>query len=153
AQLGGLSAVFFLGLILMQMPLGVWLDRYGARRVECALLLVAVLGSVILALASNIYWCMIGRVLLGIGVSACLMAPFSYFRRCFPAGMQAQLALWLLVAGSSGSLLFTVPVEIMAGALGWRMVHALSALSLVICTLVLWVYLKDDDVNFLSTKN
>ncbi len=151
AQLGGLSAVFFLGLAVMQMPLGVWLDRYGARRVECALLLVAVLGSVMLALAPNDRWFIGGRILLGVGVSACLMAPFSYFRRCFPAGMQAQLALWLLVAGSSGSLLFTVPVELMAGAWGWRTVHGLSALSLVICTVVLWIYLKDDDLKFLSS--
>lgn len=153
AQLGALSAVFFLGLAAMQMPLGIWLDRYGARRVESALLLVAVLGSVMLALAPSAAWFIGGRVLLGVGVSACLMAPYSYFRRCFPAAMQAPLALWLLVAGSSGSLLFTVPVELLAQAWGWRSVHGLSALSLVICTALFWRFLKDDDIQFLAQPN
>src|SRR5690606_41773498 len=63
-----------------------------------------------------------GRILVGAGVSACLMAPFTYFRRNFPPHKQAQLGLWLLVAGTSGAVTSTWPAAAMAEALGWRAV-------------------------------
>jgi sugar phosphate permease len=49
ADLGLLSAAYFMGFGLMQLPIGVWLDRHGPRRTESALLLFGALGAAIFA--------------------------------------------------------------------------------------------------------
>lgn len=44
-DLGAMSSAYFVAFSAMQLPLGIWLDRYGSRRVEAALLLVAAAGA------------------------------------------------------------------------------------------------------------
>jgi MFS family permease len=60
------------------------LDRFGARRVESALLLIAAAGAGTFALGQSIVDLAIGRGLIGLGVSACLMAAFKAFSLWFP---------------------------------------------------------------------
>jgi len=151
SQLGWLSSAFFVSLAAMQAPLGVWLDRYGARRVEACLLAVAALGSFVMVWAGSFAVTSAGRILIGAGVAASLMAPFSYFRRCYPVERQAQLGLWLLVAGTGGAVFFTSPAAALAGHFGWRSVHLLSGLSLAVVAVLLWRVVPDHDVSVLGT--
>lgn len=120
ADLGLLSSAYFVAFGAMQLPLGVWLDKYGARRTESALLLCAAAGAAVFASSSSLAGLWLGRALIGIGVSACLMAAFKAYRQWFPAERQSQLASWMLVAGTSGALTATVPVTLALPALGWR---------------------------------
>jgi len=150
SQLGWLSSAFFVSLAVMQAPLGVWLDRYGARRVEACLLAVAALGSLVMVWAGSFAVTSVGRILIGAGVAASLMAPFSYLRRCYPVERQAQLGLWLLVAGTGGAVFFTSPAAALAGHFGWRSVHLLSGLSLAVVAILLWRVVPDHDVDLLG---
>lgn len=150
SQLGWLSSAFFVSLAVMQAPLGVWLDRYGARRVEACLLGVAAFGSFVMVWANSFAVTSVGRILIGAGVAASLMAPFSYFRRCYPVEKQAQLGLWVLVAGTGGAVFFTSPAAALAGHFGWRSVHLLSGLSLIVVAVLLWRVVPDHDVNLLG---
>lgn len=72
ADLGLLTSTYFLAFGAAQLPLGLALDRFGPRRVEAGLLLIAALGAVIFAAASSLTELAIGRALIGLGVSACL---------------------------------------------------------------------------------
>ncbi|WP_166882196.1 MFS transporter [Massilia mucilaginosa] len=120
ADLGLLSSAYFVSFGAMQLPLGVWLDKYGARRTESILLLCAALGAAVFATSSSLAGLWLGRALIGIGVSACLMAAFKAYRQWFPPERQSQLASWMLVAGTSGALTATVPVTLALPAIGWR---------------------------------
>ncbi|NHZ36125.1 MFS transporter [Massilia rubra] len=120
ADLGLLSSAYFVAFGAMQLPLGVWLDKYGARRTESTLLLCAALGAAVFASSSSLAGLWLGRALIGIGVSACLMAAFKAYRQWFPLERQSQLASWMLVAGTSGALTATVPVTMALPAIGWR---------------------------------
>ena len=80
-DLGLLGAGYFLGFAATQLPLGSWLDRYGPQRVILCFLSVAVAGCAAFALASSFVSLLVARVLIGMGVSACLMAPLTGFRR------------------------------------------------------------------------
>src|SRR5688572_31431652 len=74
ADLGFLTSMYLLAFAAFQLPLGVLLDRYGPRRVVAALLCVAAAGALIFALARDVTMLSIGRALIGLGVSAGLMA-------------------------------------------------------------------------------
>ena len=79
ADLGLLSAAYFMGFGVMQLPIGVWLDRHGPRRTEATLLLFGAVGAVIFASSETLLGVWIGRALIGVGVSACLMASSTWF--------------------------------------------------------------------------
>jgi predicted MFS family arabinose efflux permease len=139
--LGKLSSAYLLCFGLLQLPLGTWLDRYGPRRVEAVLLVIAALGCVLFAVAESFAWLWIGRALIGFGVSACLMAAFVGFRQWFAKEKQTQLALWMLVVGTAGVLSSTIPVQFAAQTIGWRAVFVIVAALLVCLAVLLWILL------------
>ncbi|NOQ52071.1 MAG: MFS transporter, partial [Desulfuromonadaceae bacterium] len=79
ADLGLLTSAYFLAFAAFQLPLGLLLDRFGPRRVESALLLFAAAGALLFARAESLLGLIVGRALIGLGVSACLMAAFKSF--------------------------------------------------------------------------
>lgn len=139
AQLGLLAGAYFLGFSLMQLPLGVALDRFGARRVLMALLTVAVLGCASFALAESMHALVLSRALIGVGVSACLMAPLTCFRYLYTASAQLRANSWMLMTGSLGMMASTVPVQWLLPELGWRgLFWLLSALMALAIALIAW---------------
>jgi len=139
AELGLLPSAYFLAFAAMQIPLGVLLDRYGPQRVEGSLLIIALLGCALTAVANNFWMLWIGRALIGIGVSACLMAGYKAFRMLFVDRLQAPLASAMLVVGSIGALSATLPVEWLLQVTSWRGVFwilaglfGLSALAILL---------------------
>ena len=127
ADLGLLTSAYFLAFGAFQLPLGILLDRFGPRRVEAALLLLAALGCALFALAPTLDTLVLGRALIGLGVSACLMASFKAFSQWFPLEMLPALTGMVMVAGGLGALATSVPVEFALPVLGWRGVFFLMA--------------------------
>lgn len=144
-ELGWLTSAYFLAFSAVQIPVGIWLDRHGARRTESSLLLVAALGAVIMATSEALWLLSVGRMLIGMGVSACLMAAYSYFRRCFPAEQQPRLVMYMLIAGTSGALVATQPALLLAEWIGWRPSFGLIAVLLVLSALAIYFFAGDLD--------
>ncbi|MDQ2696697.1 MAG: MFS transporter [Pseudomonadota bacterium] len=128
AGLGLLTSAYFLTFALFQLPLGMLLDRYGPRRVEAALLLLAVAGALLFALSQGLAGLILGRALIGLGVSACLMASFKAFVIWFPAERLPAVNGWVMGAGGLGALVATAPVEAMLHLTGWRGLFLILAL-------------------------
>jgi MFS family permease len=131
AELGFLTSVYFLAFAAFQLPLGILLDRYGPNRVQGALLVVAAIGATLFALADDLATLSAGRALIGLGVSAGLMAAFKAYSARLPAE-KLPLANGLhMAAGSLGVLAGGLPVELAMDALGWRgLFLGLAVLSL-----------------------
>ena len=143
ADLGLLSSAYFVGFASLQLPLGVWLDKYGPRRTESALLLFAAIGAAIFASSTTITSLWIGRALIGVGVSACLMAPYKAYRSWYSPNRQSQLASGMLVFGTAGALATTVPVAELMPLIGWRGVFWLMSALIIIATVNLFIRLRD----------
>ena len=120
ADLGLLAGAYFLGFSAMQLPLGRWLDSFGPRRVLLAFLGVAVLACGAFALATTFAGLWVARALIGVGVSACLMAPMTAYRRRLDPQAQLRANSWMLMTGSLGMLASTLPVQWLMPILGWR---------------------------------
>lgn len=119
-DLGLLSGGYFLGFAATQLPLGQWLDRHGPRKVLLAFLGVAVLGCLVFAQTSGFSGLLLGRVLFGAGVSACLMAPLTGYRRWYSSAAQLRANSWMLMTGSFGMVASTLPVQWLLPLVGWR---------------------------------
>ncbi|HRZ53358.1 MAG TPA: MFS transporter [Candidatus Contendobacter sp.] len=139
SDLGLLTSVYFLTFAAFQLPLGLLLDRFGPRRVEAVLLLFAAAGAGLFAASSNSTELVIGRGLIGLGVSACLMASFKAFVVWFPAARLPAVNGWVLAAGGLGALVATAPVEAALHLTGWRGVFAGLAILTVAVAAALWL--------------
>ena len=127
ADLGLLTGAYLAAFGLAQLPLGLLLDRYGPRRVEASLLLIAAAGCLIFAIGESLDILLGGRALIGLGVSACLMASFATFARWFPAKRQASLNGAVMVAGALGALSASSPLAAVTGEMGWRSTFVVMA--------------------------
>ena len=87
ADLGLLAGGYFLGFSLTQLPLGSWLDQHGPKRMILWFLGVAVVGCVAFAVAQDFNYLLLARVMCGVGLSACLMAPLTAYRRWYARDM------------------------------------------------------------------
>jgi predicted MFS family arabinose efflux permease len=120
SQLGLLTAAYFLTFAAAQLPLGVLLDRFGPRVVESVLLLFAGMGAFVFAGAGSIAGLVVGRALIGFGVSACLMAAFKAFVIWFPAPQLPLINGIQMAAGGFGALTATAPVQASLRFTDWR---------------------------------
>lgn len=139
-DLGLLAGGYFFGFALTQLPLGSWLDRFGPRRVILAFLGVAVVGCVAFAIATSFAGLLAARVLTGMGVSACLMAPLTGYRRWLQPATQMRANSWMLMTGSLGMVASTLPVQWLMPVLGWRgLFWLLAALVLLSMLGLAWL--------------
>lgn len=139
-QLGLLTSTYLITFAAVQLPLGILLDRYGPRKIEALLLLFAAAGAVVFALAQTLGWLIVGRALIGFGVSACLMAAFKAFVQWFPKEKLPLVNGLQFTAGGFGILAASVPVEFALSFTDWRGVFmGLAVLTLIVSLLVFFV--------------
>jgi predicted MFS family arabinose efflux permease len=138
-ELGLLAGGYFLGFAATQIPLGNWLDRHGPKKVILSFLAVAVAGCVAFSLATNFISLLVARILCGIGVSVCLMAPLTGYRRWLLPTSQLRANSWMLMTGSLGMVASTLPVQWLMPLWGWRpLFWGLAAMVLLSMLLIAW---------------
>lgn len=141
SDLGLLAGGYFLGFSATQLPLGTWLDRHGPQKVLLGFLGVAVAGCLVFSMATEFSGLLAGRMLCGAGVSACLMAPLTGYRRWFDPTAQMRANSWMLMTGSLGMVASTLPVQWAVPLVGWRpLFWGLAALiGVAMLGIALWV--------------
>jgi MFS family permease len=142
-ELGVLAACLFAAYAAVQLPLGVALDAFGPRRVQTVLMLLAAIGFATFALSPGFAGLAVARIVLGVGVSAGLMAVIKAHADWFERGRVAYVTGIATAIGALGSALTTSPVQAMLPAFGWRGVFwVLCLLALGIAT---WIFLSVPD--------
>lgn len=138
-DLGLLAGGYFLGFAALQLPLGRWLDRHGPKKVILSFLAVAVAGCLAFSWATSFTGLLLARILCGVGLGACLMAPLTGYRRWFGATTQLRANSWMLMTGSMGMVAATLPVQWLMPLLGWRpLFWGLAGLLLLAMLLIAW---------------
>lgn len=120
AGLGVLTSAYFVAFGAFQVPLGLLLDRYGPRRVEAGLLLVAAVGAAVFAMGEDLTTLIIGRALIGLGVSACLMAALTANVIWWPRERLPLLNGLFIAFGGLGAVFATTPVRLLMDYTDWR---------------------------------
>lgn len=138
AQLGLLTSMYFLAFAGFQLPLGILLDRFGPRRVEACLLMVAAAGAYVFSQGDGMLSLSLGRALIGLGVSACLMASLKAFVMWFPLERIALMNGLLLACGGLGAVVATRPTELVLDVLGWRGIFLLLACACGAVAAAIW---------------
>jgi len=143
-MLGAANGMFFAAILVMQLPVGIALDRLGPHLVVAGLSVIAVLGLVLQGLATDGTTLLVARALIGIGCAASFMSAVVLCARWY-AGGDMTLALSRIFALSQmGILLAGAPLAWLAGWLGWREAFLISALLTGLAALAWWRLVQDD---------
>jgi MFS family permease len=145
ADLGLLASMYFLAFGLVQLPLGVWLDRLGPRRVQAVLLAIAAAGALMFALAGSFATLMLARCLIGLGVAGGLMAGLKAIVLWFPPDRIALANGWFVMVGALGAVTATQPAELLLAPLGWRGLFILLAALTALAALLVLVLVPERD--------
>jgi MFS family permease len=141
--MGGVAGLFFLALALVQIPVGVMLDRFGPRFTMTGLLLFAVAGAVVFAGAGSAATLGAGRALQGLGCAAALMGAMVVLGRWFPVEKFATMSGLLMGTGGVGVLLAASPLAIASTVFGWRSVFLFAAALTGLFAVLLFAVVRD----------
>ncbi|MGB7195272.1 MAG: MFS transporter [Collimonas pratensis] len=145
AQLGLLTSLYFFAFAACQLPLGLLLDRFGPRRVLACLLLVAATGALVSANAHGFSSLLVGRLLLGIGTSACLMAGLKAIVAWFPHDHLPLMNGAIYAIGGLGAVATGTPIAWALGVTTWRVLFAVVAGLILLIVLALFTLVPEKD--------
>ena len=142
-QLGWAGSAFFFALFAVQIPVGMWFDRFGARRTVAALSLLAMLGSLWIARAADATDLIAGRTIVGVGCAASFMSVVFLCSRWFQPARLATVLSWVFAASNIGTLAAATPLAWIAGTVGWR--HGFLGLAAVTLLVAVgfYVFVRD----------
>lgn len=120
AELGLISAAWFIAFAAMQFPVGWALDRIGPRLTVSVLMAAGVAGAFLFAAAKNAETAMLAMALIGVGCSSVFMSALYLFARASSPEKFAGVASLFIALGSVGNLIGASPLARAAEYFGWR---------------------------------
>ena len=142
-QLGWAGSAFFFALFAVQIPVGMWFDRFGARRTVAALSLLAMLGSIWIARATDATDLIAGRTIVGVGCAASFMSVVFLCSRWFDQARLATVLSWVFAASNIGTLAAATPLAWIAATVGWRAGFMGLAIVTLLVSVSFLVFVRD----------
>jgi MFS family permease len=138
--LGLLSAGFFYAFALTQIPISLFLDKVGAKRLMIALSFVGMAGAIMFSLAQGLGMGLAGRLLLGVGMACNLMGPLKLLMEWFPPRTFATLSGLLYAIGTLGNIVAATPLVLLVEQFGWRLsFQAIIVVHFLLTLALFWV--------------
>ncbi|MEP3067880.1 MAG: MFS transporter [Parvibaculum sp.] len=142
AILGNLSAVYFYVYASIQIPIGVAIDRLGARRLATGAAAICTVGVMVFAGADSLWVAYFGRFLIGLGCACSFVAALSVAAIWFP-GRFALLGGLAQMLGVLGGVLGQAPFGYAVEQFGWRDTNWAVAVGGAILTICLFLTVRD----------
>lgn len=143
ASLGVLAATYFYIYTVMQVPTGILVDTLGPRRILLIGAVVACVGSILFGLAPSMNVALIGRTLVGLGVSVTFIAMLKIIAVWFDEKHFATVTGMCMLFGNLGSVLAGVPLSLTAQAVGWRSVFVVAGVVSLLLGIACWIWVRD----------
>jgi MFS family permease len=153
AENGLLASVYFLVFAGAQIPIGVLLDRYGPRRVQSVLLVIAVGGATLFGNADSLAELLVGRALIGLGVAASLMAGLKAIVVWFPRDRVAFVNGGMIMLGSLGAVTATAPTDWLLNWIGWRSLFEVLTIATLATAGLIYFAVPKADGSFKSSAS
>lgn len=141
--LGILSSSYFYPYSLMQVPVGILSDRWGARKTATLFGMIGASGAILLALSTNINSAVISRILIGLGVSAIFVPAMKVFGMWFKTHEYAQVSGLFMAIGTFGWFLGTTPLAALSEAFNWRGLFISVGIITALLTVLTWIIVRD----------
>lgn len=142
--LGNLSAFYFYFYVVMQIPVGVLIDSWGARKLLVSGSLAAAAGTFLVGATTSFALACTGRAVIGVATAVAWLVVLRLATHWFPSERFAMLTGLGLCFGNLGALVAQVPLRLLIEDFGWRMVVMASGLIILAVGILAWILVKND---------
>ena len=144
AGLGNLAACFFYGYLLMQIPVGIILDKWSPGKITSISAFVCALGVFLFAQSSSLFTASISRFIIGLFAAFAAVSCFKLASIWFPPKRFAFVAGLSMTAAMFGAIGGQGPLSALVNTFGWR--HALEIVSFIgfALAIIIWFVIKDN---------
>lgn len=143
ALLGLLGSAYFYPYALMQLPAGLLSDSWGPRRTITLFFAVAFVGSILLGLAPSVFWAIVGRTLVGLGVSMLFVPTMKVLAEWFRIKEFATMTGILIAMGGIGTLSAATPLALLSTWIGWRLSFVVVGIVTSLLAILVWLFVRD----------
>lgn len=151
-SIGLLTSAYFLAFAAAQLPIGVALDRFGPRKLQVPMLLIAAAGALLFARAQSLGELALARGLIGLGVAASLMSAIKACSLWLPPEPLSLGASVLLAVGGMGAMASTTPMQWALGLTDWRGAFMALALGTLLIGALIFVLVPEHGAQKSKTK-
>jgi sugar phosphate permease len=144
SQLGQFAAFYFYAYILMQIPTGVLVDSWGARRLLIGGSLAAAAGTVLFGTTASYPLASAGRAIVGASTAVGWVVTLKLATHWFPKSRFAMLSGLGLMMGNIGALVAQVPLRLLVEHYGWRAIALGSAACVLGIGAAAWICVVND---------
>ncbi|NRD77281.1 MFS transporter [Bacillus sp. BRMEA1] len=141
ATIGLLTSIQFLAYAGLQIPVGIFSDRYGPNYFLIIGAVLNGIGTLIYSMAPNAFFLLLARLLAGIGDSTIWVNLVLILSQWFRVQEFVKLLGMAGMAGSLGFLMATVPYSAWISSFGWRAPFFSTGVILCLCGLMLYFVL------------
>ena len=143
AGFGILTASFYIPYILMQIPVGLTVDRLSIRWLLTIMSLVTAFGCCVFGLADGLMTASIGRMLIGFSAAFAFVCSLRLATSWFPATMLGLLAGLTQSLGMLGAAAGEAPVSFLVSNVGWRHTMLIIAFLFIALAGLLYQFVQD----------
>jgi sugar phosphate permease len=143
ALLGLLGSAYFYPYAIMQLPAGLLSDSWGPRRTITLFFGVAFAGSLLLGFAPSLFWAVVGRALVGLGVSMLFVPTMKVLAEWFRVREFATMTAILMAMGGIGVLTAATPLAVLSTWIGWRLSFVVVGICTLILGILVWLFVRD----------
>ena len=147
AGLGLLSSFFYYPYILMQIPVGLMVDRYSIRRLLTTMALITAIGCYIFGVAPNLWVAALGRALIGFSAAFAMVSALKLAATWFPPERLGLLAGLTQALGMWGAAFGEAPVSFVMEQVGWRNTMYYMALMFLLLSILILKFVQDSPID------
>lgn len=147
AGLGLLSSFFYYPYILMQIPVGLMVDRYSIRRLLTTMALITAIGCYVFGVAPNLWVAALGRALIGFSAAFAMVSALKLAATWFPAERLGLLAGLTQALGMWGAAFGEAPVSFVMEQVGWRHTMYYMALMFLLLSILILKFVQDSPID------
>ena len=142
-ELGNLAACYFYSYLIMQIPAGLLLDRFGPRKVTTIAIVLCAVGCFIFAKASSFFLAGVGRFLTGTGAAFAAVNCLKLIANWFPSRLFAFMTGLMMTVGMLGAVGGQAPLSHFISLISWRYAIQVIGVAGLALAILFWMVVKD----------
>ncbi len=143
AGLGNLSAFYFYAYLVMQIPVGIMLDRYSPRLLTTAAIFVCSISTFIFSQTDTFWLACLSRALMGAGAAFAAVSCFKLAAVWFNPKRFALVSGMFMTAAMLGAVGGQMPLSILVQNQGWRNALEIVSVMGIILGVIYFLVLRD----------
>lgn len=152
-QLASLAVMQIVAYAVMQIPVGLLLDKFGSRLLLAFGALAMSIGQFTVAFSADLGSAVFGRFLVGFGDAFTFISMIRLINGWYQGPRASQLQQWLGNGGQLGQVVSAVPFAVVLHLQGWEKAFAVWGTIALIIGVVSFVLIQDDPVGNARQKS